>query len=204
MNGKKDFFEGLPFAIKPVYSTPQPNSRIPLYEGDVKVHRDGAIITGKGSVKVVWSPSPEVFFDVELDEDVTINLFDDTLKMELVDKWPNELFGIRIRKSAMPLPGGSKPISGVIEKWAHHSDANVREIIFHVPNFKTYLGETIRNDQGCWHGRAMLVFGGWEITIDELSDTKFRKDLEATGGFGITHVGRLSTVREIIDWFSWD
>jgi hypothetical protein len=70
----------------------------------------------------------------------------------------------------------------------------VDQVIFHLPNFHDYLGESIRNAEltGAWKGRLVLEHGLWQIRVDAIPGAdQLRKLLKADGGFAITNVGSI-------------
>lgn len=177
-------------ALKPVYTTPQANSRILLREGIVQLHCNDDRFKGRGTIYVDWSPSPRVCFELKLDEVIRIDL--GPAKLELPAEWPNELIDVEVRSTSLWSAQQSTPASGVIEGWKRKRDAAVQNIVFHVPNFRDYRGEPIRDGLSAWTGRAALRFDKWKIDIDSLRQDGLSKELKATGGFGITHVGCLA------------
>jgi hypothetical protein len=190
MTTKNSEFKDPPDALEPVYTTPQANSRILLREGIVQLHGNNDRLSGRGTIYLDWSPSPRVCFELSLDEGARIDL--GPVKLEFLEEWPNEVVNADVRSTSLWSTQNSTPASGVIEEWKRNPDAAVKDIIFHVPNFRDYRGEPIRNARSVWGGRAALHFDKWKIEIDSIRQAGLHKDLEATGGFGMTHVGCLS------------
>ena len=180
----------IPDALKPVYQTRYANSPIRLYEGIVKVHRDDTVFTGKGSVHANWSPRPKICFEVNLAELVDPCPLS-SAKVELVDEAPDKLVDADITRTSVLFARVTTAVSGDIDTWEHNPGAEVHRIVFHLPNFRDYRGETVRNGRSVWAGRLTLAFADWSIAIDKISDNDFWKELKATGSFGITHVGSL-------------
>ena len=46
--------ENTPVRLKPIYSTPNPNTIIQLYNGRLEVTQSGSTFTGKGVVQLEW------------------------------------------------------------------------------------------------------------------------------------------------------
>jgi len=189
MSVQNDPLKDTPNALKPVYRMARANSPVSLYEGAVKLHCDDTVLTGQGSVQVDWSPRPRVCFKAEFDQATRIDL--EPAKMELVDEWPNELIDVEVLSTSLFSVQKPTPASGEIKRWRYNPHVEVQKIIFHVPNLKRYRGEVIRDGLSAWAGRAETTFGEWKIVIDEIPDEELSKELKATGGFAITHVGCL-------------
>jgi hypothetical protein len=71
--------------------------------------------------------------------------------------------------------------------------AGLDSVLFHVLNFPDYIGTVIADPSGGMRtGRAEAAFGGWDVTLDNLAETKaLREQLRVDGGYAITHVGQL-------------
>lgn len=85
-------------------------------------------------------------------------------------------------------------------------------VTFHVMNFPTFLSQDkggtdlrydARSGQSRRLGRVFLEHAGWQIELQTLPEAgSLVKDLEATGGFAITHVGRLTRKNGNSFWIS--
>jgi hypothetical protein len=67
-------------------------------------------------------------------------------------------------------------------------------VVFHLPNFHHYIGDSIRDAESAtaWKGRLVLKHGLWIIYLDEVPGAdQLRKLLRADGGFAITHIGSI-------------
>jgi len=63
---------------------------------------------------------------------------------------------------------------------------------FHLTNFHDLVGAPIRSDSHLWRGRLTLHSSRWIVEIDQRPDlTEAEKDLRATGGYLVTHAGRI-------------
>ncbi len=96
------------------------------------------------------------------------------------------------------LVGVSDTISGVINQTVEiGSDGPLTSLVFHIPNFPGFLGDTIQGYVGRlnrWRrARATLEAGGWRVTIDAIPDFD-EKGLIATRGYAITHVGKAERI----------
>ena len=93
-------------------------------------------------------------------------------------------------------------------------------VLFHVPNLRACTGEGIRDATGNCSGlrRAVMEGGGWRITLDQIGEharrhvgkprdavddgpcaapnQEFLRSLRESGGYGITHVGRIERTDE--------
>jgi hypothetical protein len=65
-------------------------------------------------------------------------------------------------------------------------------VTFLLPNFLAYVGDWIGQDDRANRGRAVLSAAGWRVTIDSRPELdQIATDVDRTGGYAITHVGRL-------------
>jgi len=180
-----------PEAVTPVFHTPQANAEIPLYEGSLKLHHGGRSNPGRGNVQISWLPTPRIAFDMRIEPAVQVSLLEDESKLELVEQRPGKLVDAQVRGTELFIGQPSLPASGVIHDWLDGGQVPIQRLVFHVPNFRKCKGEAVRDGRGFRGGRATAEFGAWQIVIDEVSDKAAAKDLTATGGYALTHVGRL-------------
>jgi hypothetical protein len=192
MSNKIDPLASVPEALKPVYTTPNANTDISLYEGALNLYRDGVKFVGHGKVRVAWFPRPRIAFEVQLETVLRTDLLEGNTKVELVEKWPNELIDVNVTGMSLPFPTHPTTASGEIHGWKLNPHAAVQRILFHLPNFRDYRGEVVGEGLSMWTGRACLSFGEWEIVIDQgRRSNELLKELKATAGFGLTHVASL-------------
>jgi hypothetical protein len=72
------------------------------------------------------------------------------------------------------------------------SAKRLRSVIFHLPNFVEYIGDSITNGKGFWKGRLEMDDGEWHLTIDQRRDLSALKDsLREQGGYAVTHICKL-------------
>ena len=189
MNDPRDLFETLPRTFESLFGT-ECNTDIELYAGAVWLETSRQSVGGNGRVVYTWHPTPRIRFDAELDQPATSDLLGE-MKLKLVDRWSDEFVDARVKSSR--LSSHHKPtVSGTIGDWRHNPAAEISHIVFHLPNFRSYLGQPIRNDRTSLTGRASFASGDWAIEIDEIDRERGSKELKESGGFGMTHVGRIS------------
>lgn len=58
-----EYRNSLPAALRPVYTTEQPNQPILLYEGALEINQHSVQIQGQGKVEYEWFPSPRIKFE---------------------------------------------------------------------------------------------------------------------------------------------
>jgi hypothetical protein len=180
-----------PQAVGPAYHTPKADAEILLYEGSLNLHHGDRVFSGRGKVTVSWRPVPQVAFEMRIEPAIHVNLFDNQSKLELVERQPGQLVDARVTGSELFIGQPFLPVTGAIHNWLEAADAPIQQLVFHVPNFRKCKGDAVQDERGYRGGRATAEFGGWNIVIDEISDKLAAADLKATGGYALTHVGRL-------------
>jgi hypothetical protein len=107
-------------------------------------------------------------------------------------------------------PNAQSNLTGVLQPIEIGSSQDLRELLFHLPNFLGYAGEGVRNESGTHWRRARVVLegGDWSVTLDAINADRapaftdasapapppvdsFQTRLQASRGYGLTHVGRL-------------
>ena len=195
----------LPPALRPIYTTAQPNENILLYDGLLEIssniNNNQVQIEGSGKLKYVWFPSPCIKFEFSnQDRDI------DIISYALFNDFPISLtlsdLGISLDVSvATSSSGGNKGnfISGRIkEAVVQGKGQDLAYVLFHVVNFHDFIGRPpsiLEQDIGGRHiERIVFEAEEWKITLDQLETTTDKdivQSLKSQGGFLITHVGKL-------------
>lgn len=174
--------EQSPTALRPVYTTDEPNKAILLYEGSLEITQNATVKQGNGSVYFEWLPSPNIKFECSC-QDSWLSGFDihQAASLNLLD------IGISLEAS-MSSPSYSAnqdgeqlyKLSGELsEPLIVRSEDSLSYLLFHLVNTS-------------WSGRVNLEAEGWSVTIDSLpTHTNIKKALKSQGGCAITHVGKI-------------
>jgi len=178
------------YALKPAYKTPSPNEAIDLYTGELKIYQSDKILTTSGSIKFKWLPSPVVRFAIPETTDV---LKKGPIRLEIpdyhtyCDAYVNN---ISITSSTNKSYQGILFRETILKKKSYCD--NCDKTLFHLTNFKRYLGSSINENNFMWRGRLNLKNDEWEIIIDENGNAKdLDGNLRDQGGFALTHTGIL-------------
>jgi hypothetical protein len=193
-------YSKLPASVEPVYSTDYPSQKIHLYEGEIKysykINEIPGELLGTGTIKYSWFPDPQVIFEINHYHPIPYNLDDASIKLQGSDQLVpvnTQSWGSYSQKKA------PHHIAGVMSKEIIVGKGdNLHSIIFHVVNFCSYMGEVTYKrtqfEESTNKGRINLSEKDWDIVIDEISsekNTDVFKSLKESGGYAITHVGRI-------------
>lgn len=199
-----EYMNGLPATLKPVYRTEQPNQSILLYKGALEITQEinqhSVQIQGHGSVEYVWLPSPCIKFKFSIQStNGLVNFLNNHNRFALLTL--NELgvsVDVFIERTSI---GGSEGdnLSGRIQKpILQGTDRDLVYVTFHLINFHNFTGcqtTLLKKDSGelkISSNRVSFEVKNWKVTLDQLETAKdTTKQLQAQGGFGITHVGKL-------------
>lgn len=197
-------YSELPQPIEPVYSTDYPSKKIHLYEGEIKcsykVNGNLYEFLGTGTIKYTWFPNPHPIFKISHSLFPIPHDLDDS-NITLPDS--DRLIPIRIQNwnSSHERGKSTYHISGSLTgKSVVGREDDLHSIIFHIVNFCEYINEVTckQTEFGTTtnKGRITLFVEDWEIIIDEASSKEKKSselfnDLEESGGYAITHVGRI-------------
>jgi hypothetical protein len=180
-----------PEALKPLYLTPSPNTTISLFEGDLELHlASGRSLSASGTVEWRWLPSVSIRFT-----------------LSGLDHYPNhsDLSEAKLEIPELSLTCGvSITNMGIGQEGVYYGgllktpvlvgeDSGCDRVIFHIPNFHSFIGETIR-DKGParWTGRLRLENDNWVIALDGgITVSELIKGLKGQGGYAFTHTGEL-------------
>ena len=182
-----------PVAIAPRYHTAEPNEPDVLYDGEAQFQIDGATVKKNAEVRLRWLPTPHV----------EIRIADCAMPRPLATPSPDVLLQRRpapysVRWTRMSFGGGTPPpaLVGTVGTADLEPDVAMRRLVFHVANGPKFRGTHVRNatDRQTRLGRVELTVTPWRIAIDEIAEWQSReaqRKLKDTGGYAITHVGRI-------------
>jgi hypothetical protein len=69
----------------------------------------------------------------------------------------------------------------------------LKKLLFHVPNLREFLGETVGDHSAVRSSSCTLKSGSWKVRFDARLDLpRLEKDLSVLGGYAVTHVGELT------------
>lgn len=193
----------IPSALSSVYSTPQTNQPILLYQGTVEIQMDSKkVATGKGNICLNWLPSPEIKVEIN---NVTLDIpekdFEDRAcsgKVQLL------LVDSEVRASVYLNKFNFDKIAGNLDEVAGNLDEaiwskpgeSLEYVLGHLVNFPRLAGNWVSHSHGNWISgaalRAVLTTDNWKITIDGVSSIdEITKELHQSGGYAITSLIRI-------------
>jgi hypothetical protein len=181
-----------PPALVPVYLMDKPNQPIELYSGSIEVAQDGITSQGNGTILYEWTPNLCLSFQwTGLNVPAGIQIGQIDLNITQLSTKARAII------SAWSPVGRNLNLSGIITEPITLGFTNhLRHVIFHLVNFHRYSGAGISFVSKLWSrqwvGRMELEASNWRVTIDSLKEINdIERELDAVGGFGITHVGKL-------------
>ena len=176
-----------PVAMPPIYATPTVNAPINLYSGKLELRASGHSTIGDGTIKFVWTPDPDIRFEIAADP----------VKSLFAMLRPSD-------EQTLVLPNGdqvrcvttriSTNVSGFVRgPLLAFGETVASEIIFHLVNCSDVHGSFVGVGTGKFiAARIGLESHGWSILIDRVPNfSELYEELEAGGGYAITHVGRI-------------
>ncbi len=184
-------FRHLPSALRPAYVTRHPNHPLTLHMGPLQFISSEGIEYARATVTFQWLPTPRVHI-VAPEASPMFSI-----------KAINDRGGTSVRVPASPATqrfivtsAGSAGLAGIMFGKAQLGPRHgIHHILFHLPNFPTYHGEWVTRGLRAWVGRVVCEGGGWRVLLDSLKHAKhLEARLKTTGGFVITHVGRLERI----------
>jgi hypothetical protein len=198
------YMNSLPPALRPVYTTEQPNQPILLYEGGLEITQEinqhPIYVQGHGKVEYIWFPYPCIKFKFSIQN--TSNLVDYFNNYERVASLTlcDLSASVEIFIEKMSIGGSEKyNLSGRIQKpIVQGTEQDLAYIVFHLINFHDFEGHQttlLKKESGelkISSNRVSFKVENWKITLDRLETIKDTiEQLQAQGGFGITHVGKI-------------
>lgn len=183
----------LPPALKPAYTLGEPNQPILLYKGDADIIQGKFSVKGHGQVSQEWFPYPQISFDLNCNQSPDFNNI--YAQLRILDN--TEV--TNLAKAIISIDQKSEfiQVSGrVREPIIKGSSQDLSYLIFHVANLDNFIGSKVALDQGrddfSIVQRLILEADGWKITVDQIRSTqKHVRALKASGGYSVTHVGKL-------------
>ena len=193
----------LPPALRPAYTTAQPNQKILLYEGTLEINshinQHPVQAQGNGTLEYVWFPSPCIKFEF-FNKDQNI----DIISCAIHNNYPISLnlsdlkisVDVSIATSRSGGNEGNFVSGGIKEAVVQGKGQDLAYVLFHVVNFHNFIGRPPSVlEQGTNRKnieRIVLETEVWKITLDQLETTTDNvKSLNSQGGFAITLVGKL-------------
>lgn len=186
-----------PVALSPVYAMALPNDPIHLYSGEATITIEHAgSASGTARVVLGWGSAPAVTFEWEMPADPNTQLRPGPVQLELVDRQFTAIgYAPSVATTLASVATGVTRVRGDLYRSVRETRTGLMSAIFHVPNFISYPGTLImaptETGSRSWMGRVEAAFGGWHLTLDDLSASHSSK-AAAPGGFLITHVGQLN------------
>lgn len=182
----KEWLIGTPVGHEALHRMSAPNKPVVLFTGKMSLRLQGRETElTRGRILFKWLPRPRALFEIDhLPVTRPVSLEDAELRVPylrlacpvsiLRSTWPAGLCAGRINDRQVPT-GTSADL-----------------LLFHLPNFHDYLGESIRDSAATavWKGRLVLKHDAWAVTIDSVRGaTALRNALKADGGYAVTNVG---------------
>jgi len=187
--------------IKGVYNSNNINKSIIVSNQDAVLKRGSTSLRSSLIITQEFLPKPYVKYDLTLSDD-SISLLNilsnDDLKIEL----QNRSVELHVFESS-----SSSNSPSIIKARAKREpvtlgkDENINEVIFHVVNFVDYWADNFdfssaphKYTKG---NRLSFVVNDFSIVIESLEYTqKLIKSLNSTGGYAITHIGKITTLND--------
>jgi hypothetical protein len=186
----------IPVAVKPLFRTTCVNQPIGIYEGEVKILREGySDLLSNGLLQWRWMPSPDLYLTVYLDSEANAH---DAFEYDEITLVVPGFEKMSFRPTNFHF-GDSITLSATARSHYVMQTSNLPELQclrFHLSNFLPYLGEGVidEDEQGrqLRSGRLVLSENGWRVTIDNLRETSdLLAILKESGGHAIMHSGQL-------------
>jgi hypothetical protein len=187
----------LPVELSPTFTTPKANDPVLIaLEGELILQRDGtACFQGIGRIALEWLPRPAIRFRAKSPSaDIRI-LLD---KYQLIAKELGRPLDAQVMGGQFS--NGTLYVNGFVTDDVFPHDMEISAASFSMPNFMAYLGKPVRDVTGgsCRRVRSEFEAEGWRITLDAVrdidKDNKLLDELNASGGFGITHTGLIQRI----------
>ena len=168
------------------------NEPVLLHEGGFRVRSGDQCIEASGSARLRWLPSPGIEFDIETDEPVGLAL--ESMTVELPGFATKNVFAC-----STAAPGLIRASAAEMEWGGNRRLLSVGFQIVNCPDFITPGPAAVPGDPtvvGTGYGTIQTVglhHDGWQIRIVAVPESGDRyKELKATGGYALTHVGQLT------------
>lgn len=183
---------GLPDQVEHPHRPESINEPVPLYEGPLRIRREGGPVEGEGSLEYRWLPSPHVHVQgrVEVAGGPGFGPDEHTLAVPGLDLEARCL----INSVSLGSGAASHFMEGGLQGRAWTGAPELMDdVVFLLPNFASYHGAAVQKPAGgMTRGRLTMEAGGWRVDVDRDSDfNEMKRELRARGGYGVGHVGRL-------------
>jgi hypothetical protein len=166
--------------LNPVYTTSEINESIILYDGELELEQNGQTFSGEGTITFEWLlfPGTAITFRSEtgstkfnIQEEYFINASRASISIQVL-RQSAPYYSVSLSGSEISFLGDAHIGSG----------KNLSYVVFHIVNFHEYL----------FGMPCEVELEGWRLTFRSLNTSEnHTQQLKSTGGFAITHVGRL-------------
>jgi hypothetical protein len=193
----------LPPALRPIYTTSEPNQKILLYEGSLEIssyiNQHPIQVQGNGKLEYVWFPNPCIKFNF-YNQDRDINIISyahaNNLPTSLTLSDTKVSVDVFVESSSSGNKEGNFVSGRIKQAVVQSKDQHLTYVLFHVVNFPNFIGRPpsiLKQGLNSKHiERIVFEAEEWKITLDQLETTTDNiKSLNSQGGFAITHVGKL-------------
>jgi len=186
--------------ILPVYQT-LASGALTLAEGHLTVVHNQKLMKGHGHALLCLDRRISLLVQGTLELPDAFSLFGRDAPLEL--RFGNDTVRVRAHLTSLSSGSSEEHARVVLQPNPQRMVANIGGVtevdylVFHVVNFPQFVslghgGSDLRHD-GRILGCVKLQSDGWHIEIQELPETNaLTERLQVSGGYGITHVGRLS------------
>ena len=194
-------------ALEPIYTTNEVNQNIVLYTGELEIktgiNNQSLEILGSGKVIYKWFPSPKLQFEFTSQSSsvllLMVALYGEDPQPAFISLTNIEVFDAEITVNSSNLNGQLSVIGTISKPIVQGNGQSLSYVLFHVTNFHNIVGRPTamleKNGRKHLVERISFEADGWKITFDQLETTRaIVQSLNAQGGFGITHVGKLESL----------
>jgi hypothetical protein len=200
----RDFLKYVPIALAPVGETPRVNAEVRVYDGRLEVGSGtGAAAVGRGRCSFAWLPSPRITFELPRYTGARfpqvgrqqVQLVEKKAAVEAMVTSSSFTQGLALRRRKGLKRRPRQGLSGLlVGPAAPGNGSQLAHLLFHVPNFWSYIGAPVCDDERShgWSGRVVVDAAPWHVTLDAVSNgSDLANQAKDTSGFALTHVGRL-------------
>lgn len=188
-------FSALPLALTAPLDVLSCNEPISIYNGTLVLKDESKTFSGSGEVLFLWLPSPRTIIKGEFSEIFLTDAFDDPSL--LIDGF--EPAKVIISSTTIASCHDRLRMYGILNEPLRPRplEDKHKKIGFLLANFISYIGGPVRsssNSLAMGNRRWLLKSDRYEIAIDLAEQHKeVIENVMVDGGFGITHIGRLSS-----------
>lgn len=185
-----------PLGHSPVYATNEPNASVPLHTGTVELSDGLDTYRKDGTISLVWLPFPRI--EIRVEDFSSLRLIENNDEWRMSIPGRSGAWSVFWTRATPTMPGSVKQDSAVgrLFDGGTFDGAELSSVTFHIANGPDYMGAFVRdvNGTGGSMTRLVAVAGPWKITLDAIGEwqkDEARRNLRASGGYAITHVGRM-------------